>query len=248
MAQFAEVVLLHESLTALKDYQLLLNRIGELERQLSFVPDDVQSLESEWQLMEAKLAELQQRNEELIEKQKEQKLALVEASERSKKYDRDLNEVTNSKEYNAVIKEIDAVRKRITSLNDDIAQRMVDLEENEANRNECKDLAKESKKKYQQALRKFRATQSELQGELDEKMAESESKVRDVPERLMKQFKRIADRRSGVGLALCVNSVCSACNVLVRQNVVDQIRHNKRVIQCDSCQRILYFHEEALTS
>ncbi len=239
---------LNDALTALKDYQIVLNRISELEKLLSFVPEDVQVLENEWQTMKERLAELVARHEEQSLTQKTQDTALAEATEKSKKFEKDLNEVTNSKEYNAVIKEIDAIRKRVSSLNDDITKRMVDLEEITKNIDECKQLASQSKSKYQSALRKYRATQSEFKTELESNVAERDKKAALVPESLMRQFARIADRRQGIGLALCVDSICSACNVHIRSNVVEMIRHNQRVIKCDSCQRILYFHEEALTS
>ncbi|MCB1042860.1 MAG: hypothetical protein KDC35_07965 [Acidobacteria bacterium] len=239
---------MNEALKSLRDYQQILHRVAELERLMSFVPEDVRSLETEWQSMEARMAELKTRQEEQLATQKTQMLALEEATDKSKKFERDLNDVTNSKEYNAVIKEIDAIRKRLSGLNEDISQRMVELEDIETNTAECEQLAAESKSKYDEALAAFRATQSEIQTELNQRISERDQMKAEIPAALMKQFQRIADRRNGIGLALCVKSVCSACNVHIRQNVVEKIRHNNKVIQCDSCQRILYFEEEVLTT
>jgi predicted nucleic acid-binding Zn-ribbon protein len=35
--------------------------------------------------------------------------------------------------------------------------------------------------------------------------------------------------------------ICAACHVRQRPPVAQQIRRNDAIVQCDSCQRILYF-------
>jgi predicted nucleic acid-binding Zn-ribbon protein len=37
------------------------------------------------------------------------------------------------------------------------------------------------------------------------------------------------------------NETCTACHVRLRPAVAQQIRRNAEIVQCDSCQRILYF-------
>jgi len=35
--------------------------------------------------------------------------------------------------------------------------------------------------------------------------------------------------------------ICKACHVRLRPHVTQQIRRNEEIVQCDNCQRILYF-------
>jgi predicted nucleic acid-binding Zn-ribbon protein len=37
------------------------------------------------------------------------------------------------------------------------------------------------------------------------------------------------------------NGVCNACHVRLRPHIEQQVRRNDSIVQCDSCQRILYF-------
>lgn len=231
------------ALNDLKDYQMVLNRIAELEKLLSFVPDDIQVLEKQWNNMEKRLEELTQRKSEQETKIKSQETALTEANEREKKYQKDLTGVTNSKEYNAVLKEIDIVKKQIGNLNDDIAERMVDQEEIEKNMDECAQLAKDSKEQYDAQLSQYRTSLESYRTELDERIAERDAIAERIPDALKKQFHLIASRRNGVGLALCVNSVCMSCNVRVRPAVVDSLRSKTEILKCDSCHRILFYEE-----
>jgi predicted nucleic acid-binding Zn-ribbon protein len=46
------------------------------------------------------------------------------------------------------------------------------------------------------------------------------------------------------GVAICTatrDGLCSVCHVRLRPQVFQQVRHNDSIIQCDSCQRILYY-------
>jgi predicted nucleic acid-binding Zn-ribbon protein len=58
----------------------------------------------------------------------------------------------------------------------------------------------------------------------------------------MALFEQVARARKG--LAVCSatrDGLCSVCHVRLRPQVFQQVRHNDSVIQCDSCQRILYY-------
>jgi predicted nucleic acid-binding Zn-ribbon protein len=44
-----------------------------------------------------------------------------------------------------------------------------------------------------------------------------------------------------VAVAEAKNGTCTICHVRLRPQVFNEIRRNASIIQCDSCQRILYF-------
>lgn len=53
-------------------------------------------------------------------------------------------------------------------------------------------------------------------------------------------FKRIAKVR-GTAVARAVDERCTVCQVRLRPAVFAEVRKNEHIVQCDSCQRILYF-------
>ena len=232
---------MRSTLQSLKEYQDVLVRIDELDRLLSFVPPEIEELEKEWKSIHERIKELSVKKQEQEEKIKEQELLLTEAGGRSQKFEKDLHEVTNTKEYHAVLKEIDTVKKQVHALSEDIAQRKADLNEIERNMEECIGLEKESKAKYEKEKSEYDDKQVVNKTERDKKLKQKKTFANKVPPKLMKQFERIAARRNGVGLALCISAVCQACNVRVRPSVVDQLRRHERLITCDSCKRLLFF-------
>lgn len=232
------------TLQALKEYQDVISRIAALDEQLAFVPPEIEELEKEWRGIVARIEELKNKRGEQESKIREQQGILEESTEKSKKYDRDLQQVTNNKEYHAVLKEIDAIKKKINGLTEDISQRNQDLEEIKANMEECTQLEKESKAKYDEAMSVHGKQMVESREERAQRHKERDELAEKIPKRIMSQFERIAQRRGGVGLSLVVGLVCRACNVRVRHHVADQLRRSNRLLTCESCKRILFISDE----
>jgi predicted nucleic acid-binding Zn-ribbon protein len=48
--------------------------------------------------------------------------------------------------------------------------------------------------------------------------------------------------RKGIAVTMATrDGLCSVCHVRLRPPVFQQVRANDAIIQCDSCQRILYY-------
>src|SRR5436190_1290210 len=54
-------------------------------------------------------------------------------------------------------------------------------------------------------------------------------------------FELVSSRRNGVALAEARDGICTICHVRLRPQVFNNVRRNEEIIQCDSCNRILYF-------
>ena len=60
--------------------------------------------------------------------------------------------------------------------------------------------------------------------------------------RLIALFEQVARVRKGVALCSATrDGLCSVCHVRLRPQVFQQVRQNDGIVQCDSCQRILYY-------
>ena len=54
-------------------------------------------------------------------------------------------------------------------------------------------------------------------------------------------FELVSRRRNGVAVAEARDGICTICHVRLRPQVFNNVRRNDAIIQCDSCNRILYF-------
>ena len=67
--------------------------------------------------------------------------------------------------------------------------------------------------------------------------------LKDMEPRLQTLFAQVSKARKGVAICSATrDGLCSVCHVRLRPMVFQLVRQNDSIIQCDSCQRILYFH------
>jgi predicted nucleic acid-binding Zn-ribbon protein len=98
--------------------------------------------------------------------------------------------------------------------------------------------AKREGDKVRAALAAERGTlDKELQRLSDERTREA----RELDRALLAKYEQLLKQRRGIAVAALVGEVCSACHVRLRPHVSQQVRRNSDIVQCDSCQRILFF-------
>jgi predicted nucleic acid-binding Zn-ribbon protein len=61
----------------------------------------------------------------------------------------------------------------------------------------------------------------------------------------LRLFDHVARQRRGAVVAEARDGHCTYCHVRLRPQVFNEIRRNDRIVQCDSCLRILYFVQPA---
>ena len=54
-------------------------------------------------------------------------------------------------------------------------------------------------------------------------------------------YEQLARGRKGIAVVAARDERCSECHVRMRPQVFVHVRQNNGIIQCDSCQRILYY-------
>jgi predicted nucleic acid-binding Zn-ribbon protein len=54
-------------------------------------------------------------------------------------------------------------------------------------------------------------------------------------------FETVARRRHGVAVGEARDGICTICHVRLRPQVFNTVRRNDEIVQCDSCNRILYY-------
>jgi len=148
--------------------------------------------------------------------------------------------VKTNQEYHAIQKEIEFAQTEMKGAEDAVLEQMLEGDELTAAAKRAEaDLAAEQKKV--DADRKAMAAEAgELKAALDTLAGERADVVRSVTPQVLSQFELIANRRNGVAIAEARDGVCTICHVRLRPQVFNTILRNDRIIQCDSCNRIMY--------
>jgi len=153
--------------------------------------------------------------------------------------------VKTNQEYHAVQKEIGFAQGEVKTLEDQILERMVEADELTALvKHTESELA--SEQKAIDADRRAMATElAGLKAALERIATERAEVVRALNPQTLAVFEFVSRRRNGIGVAEARDGICTVCHVRLRPQVFNTIRRNDQIIQCDSCQRILYFKPTA---
>jgi hypothetical protein len=174
-----------------------------------------------------------------IRRNEERELATVQS--RLTRYKDQLLEVKTNREYQAMQHEIAAAQAEVSRHEDRILERMLELDEltREVKQAESNLVKVQSEVIAERAALEEQARQ--LETLLSKAASTRASLVAEISPPLIATFDNVARGRKGVAVAEAREGHCTLCHVRLRPQVFNEIRRNDAIIQCDSCQRILYF-------
>mgnify|MGYP000128388920 CR=1 FL=1 len=206
---------------------------GELPVEVADLEDDVAGLETRIQKIKTELDDL----EDAIVTRKN---TIKEAGAAIKKYEAQLNEVKNNREYEAISKEIEiqgldiqVSEKKIKEFGFEITTKTEVYEKAVADlEGRKKDL---DQKKSE--LDVITAETQKEEEELNTKAIKAETKI---DERLLVAYHRLrGNAKNGLAVVTIQRDSCSGCfNQIPPQRQLD-IRQHKKIIVCEHCGRIL---------
>jgi predicted nucleic acid-binding Zn-ribbon protein len=158
------------------------------------------------------------------------------------KFKDQLMEVKTNREYQAMQHEIATAQTDLGSVEERVLERMVEADTLAADVKKA-EAALASQQKAIEAEKKILAEDLTLEESRLAKATEARAAlVKDIEPRLMALFEQVARARKGVAISSATrDGLCSLCHVRLRPPVFQQVRHNDTIIQCESCQRVLYW-------
>jgi len=153
--------------------------------------------------------------------------------------------VKTNQEYHAIQKEISFAQGEIKELEDKILEGMIEADELAAAAKAAELALASEQKAIEAARRAMAAEHGELEAALARMVGERAVLVAALDPRLLGVFEQVSRRRNGVAVAEARDGVCTICHVRLRPQVFNTVRRNDQVVQCDSCQRFLYFVPKA---
>ncbi len=241
---FMEVAL-RTILSKLWDYQMAILEIARLNRALKTYPESIRALENEIKTIEKKLNKTKEELEENRDTQKKREEYLEMCKRNLEKFESDLMEVTNQKDYSAVLNEIDYAKKEIHNTEEELIKLFEEIENNEKAIEEFTGILSEKQKELDKAMEGFKTTNQEQIKRRDELIEVKKRLEQEIPVKYLKVFYGIAKKRNGIGVATIENETCSACHMKIRPQKINEIKkHPDSLYYCENCQRILVYLPE----
>ena len=151
-----------------------------------------------------------------------------------------LMEVKTNKEYHAVQVEIANADTEIKRLEDHILECMLQGDELSDIVTEAKHALTAEQSRVSDERATLEAERNALQAQVDQHVIERETVIAGISLETMALFNTLSRGRNGIAVAEARDGRCSVCQVRLRPQFYNELRHNTSLRQCESCQRILY--------
>jgi predicted nucleic acid-binding Zn-ribbon protein len=149
--------------------------------------------------------------------------------------------VKTNQEYHAIQHEIAFAQTEIKALEDKILERMLEADELTAALKRAEAALTGEVKAVENDRASLTEETAALGATLERIASQRAALVGTVSPQALATFELVAKRRNGVAVAEARDGVCTICHVRLRPQVFNTVRRNEEIVQCDSCQRILYF-------
>ncbi len=161
---------------------------------------------------------------------------------RVSKFKDQLSEVKTNREYQAIQHETETAQRDLGAVEEKVLEQMLDADVIAADIKQA-DAALATQQKEVDAEKKMLGQElAAVEAALTEASRTRESVLADMEPRLLALFEQVAKARKGVAICSATrDGLCSVCHVRLRPQVFQLVRQNDSIIQCDHCQRILYY-------
>ncbi len=229
-----------EKLKTLYQLQTTLSSIDEKRAMRGELPLEVQDLEDEIAGLDTRIEKIQNEIRDYQSAITMKKGEINEAQSYVDRYQKQLDEVKNNREYDTLTKEIEFQSLEIQLCEKKIKEALIRIDE----RNHDLEQAAALKKDRLVALADKKSELDEIMQETREEEEKLKAKAKEyetkIEDRLLTSFKRIRkNARNGLGIVYVQRDACGGCfNKIPPQRQLD-IKMHKKIIVCEYCGRIM---------
>lgn len=150
--------------------------------------------------------------------------------------------VKTNREYQALGHEIETAQQDLAGVEEKVLERMMEADAIAAEIKEAEALFAGRKKEIDAEKEVLAGELTAAEASLQQATTARAALLADLDPRLVATFEHVARARKGVAVTMATrDGLCSVCHVRLRPQVFQLVRQNDAIIQCDSCQRILYY-------
>ena len=149
--------------------------------------------------------------------------------------------VKTNQEYHAVQHEITFAQTEIKKIEDAILERMMEADDLATALKTAESQLAAETKAVDADRRAGSASHLEMQAALERIAGERAVLIGGLDKNVLATFDAVSRKRNGVAMSEARGGVCTICHVRLRPQVFNTVLRNDSILQCDHCNRILYY-------
>lgn len=236
-----------EQIRQLVELQKVDDEIFEVNQRKENAPRELKELEERFHQAEGRRDRAQDKLDHLQEQKK--RLALEQdgdSAKMSKSKDK-LMQAGNTREYQAMMREMDSIEKIYRVREEEKAALLEELEIARAAKKEADEAYDEIKEEYERKRLSLEATLKEA----DEELAILNDKRRvagnAIPEPKFIRYEFIRKRLEHPVIVNVEDGICSGCHIAIPPQTFIELQTGQQILSCPNCQRLIYWDQHYMT-
>jgi len=148
--------------------------------------------------------------------------------------------VRNPKELSGLNDDANMLKGQLRRREDELLNHMVKVEEQEAALRQAEAVLKEVEGRWRGEQADLLGQKERLEAELTELESSRQPQAGRVDGRVLDLYGLLRDRRQGKAVVKVERGMCQGCRISLPMSVLQKARSGFDVVQCVSCERILY--------
>ncbi len=235
-------------LETLRQLQAVDSRLYRLRAEQRRKPEELQATQAQVAQQQAQAQAAEARLKELQMQQKQKELDLAAKEGVIKKLQMQLSQVKTNKEYTTMQHEIDQHKADVSLLEEEVLKLMDAIEQ--ASREHKAQAAQVAQQ--QAALRQEEVRVAADVAALEQQAGALEAQRRTITPLIERAslavYERVLANREGLAMVPLAEESCSGCHMVQPPQVVSEVYLKAKLIMCESCNRILYVDESAISA
>ncbi|MFA6056966.1 MAG: C4-type zinc ribbon domain-containing protein [Taibaiella sp.] len=244
MATVAKDFSIEEKLTAVLTLQKIDSKRDEIKTLKGELPMEVNDLEDEVEGLQTRANNIDSEINSINEYIDSRKNAKKEAEALIKKYEKQQDNVKNSREFEAITKEMEMQELEMKLCDKHIKDAGVRLQEAMNTKLQSQSQLEGKKEALQAKKSELDKIIKETEKEENELVKTSAKAKEKVEERLLTAYERIrASYRNGLAVVPVLRDSCGGCFNIIPPQRQAEIHQRKKIIVCEHCGRVLVDNE-----
>lgn len=227
----------------LVELQAVDDALYAVDKALEQAPKKVETLAAEFQTVDTQRSKLKDKLNHMHEQQKRIDNEAEDDNSRLRKSKSKLMQVSNSREYQAMSREMDSMEKvsrtrdeERTALSDEIRLQSEALEQTDAQWQAIKNKLDDEQAGLDSRLEEARVRRVELE-------KQRSTCGSDVPRPILDRYEFIQRRLPHPVIVPVTNAVCEGCRITIPPQTYIELQSGNKILNCPNCRRLIYWSE-----
>ncbi|MBW2619392.1 MAG: hypothetical protein JRC92_11010 [Deltaproteobacteria bacterium] len=228
------------NLLALQDID---THIQAIRQELEDAPRRVARLEADLEKQETLLSQAKAEHDDLSDRREDLELRLEDHARKKRRTQAKAAEVRNARQHKAIFKEMDELHALKRDWEDDLLSILELLETLNATLASSQEATDSLRGELKAETSGMKANQANTEADLARLRKERQAYEAAIPPETMSQYDFIRSRLKDAAVAPVIGGICQLCHMRLPPQQFIELRQLKGLMNCPSCQRIIYWAE-----